>query len=214
MKVTIKHRYTAKVLFSCDIGYKVPASRRTAIAVEKAVKAGVSLVSSDLGGANLAGANLRGADLIDANLTSANLTYTNLIRANLSYAHMEGAKLEETRIALACLWYTDLRSSELTEVDLVSAELAYANFAGACWNGAPLVGERPFLAIGPIGSRNDRVLFVHTKKGLHVQTGCFSGTISAFEKAVARTHRRSFHRQDYQAAISLAKTVLRSLPDC
>jgi len=59
----------------------------------------------------------------------------------------------------------------------------------------------------PIGSRNDRCTSViNEEKVIHVRTGCFSGTIEEFEKAVLKTHGHSNYGKEYLAYIQNAET--------
>ena len=59
MNHQIKHRYTATVLFECDVPDNIASDRRTRHALEKAVNADAYLAGAYLAGANLAGANWR-----------------------------------------------------------------------------------------------------------------------------------------------------------
>ena len=88
----------------------------------------ISLMDSDLSGANLANANLAfgsliGADLTSAILTGANLANAYLLGANLAYANLEG---------------TNLTGAVLTGTNLASADLENANLTGTNLTGAIL----------------------------------------------------------------------------
>ena len=88
----------------------------------------ISLMDSDLSGANLANANLAfgsliGADLTSAILTGANLANAYLLCANLAYANLEG---------------TNLTGAVLTGTNLASADLENANLTGTNLTGAIL----------------------------------------------------------------------------
>ena len=66
-----------------------------------------------------------------------------------------------------------------------------------------------YLTVGPIGSRNDTITFYKAKgNGISVTCGCFSGTISNFEKAVNKTHGDNKHGIVYRASIVLAKAQI------
>ena len=66
MKIQIKSRFTAAVLFEHDT-----AENTIKLTLEAGLKAG-----ADLYGANLRGADLRGADLSDANLGDADIDFS------------------------------------------------------------------------------------------------------------------------------------------
>lgn len=121
-----------------------------------------------------AGANLGGAYLVGANLVRANLGDANLGDANLVGANLDGA-------------------------NLVSANLDGANLGG----GVKLVGNRPILQIGPIGSRCAYLVSYVTNAGVYVRAGCWFGTLAEFGPRVISTHRDSVHGQEYAAAIAM-----------
>ena len=94
MKIEIKSRYDASVLFSLEAG-------SLKLAVEAAVRSRANLARADLSGANLSRADLSRADLAWANLAWANLAGANLARANLAGANLAGANLAGTNVAVA-----------------------------------------------------------------------------------------------------------------
>ena len=138
---------------------------------------------ADLSGANLRGANLCGADLCGANLRSADLS-----GANLRSADLYGA---------------DLRGADLSGANLRSADLGGADLSGANLRGKKLVGDRPFMQIGPIGSRSDYLQAFITDGGVMIRAGCFFDTRDQFELAIAETHGMNNHGTEYLAALAL-----------
>ena len=175
MKHQIKQRYTNAVLFECDVPGEVQASgRATRYALEKAVKDGAYLRGANLRGANLGGAYLRGAYLEGAYLRGAYLRGAYLRGANLEGAYLEGANLE-------------------------SAYLEGANLG----DGEKLIGERPLLVIGPIGSRCDYLIAYLTDKGIRIRAGCFFGDIDTFRNKLESTHGDNDHAAEYRAALVL-----------
>ncbi len=166
---------SARVLFECELleGIEVGSEAAMRYAMEKATTAGADLYGADLYGADLRGANLGGANLYGANLGGANLGGANLGGANLYGANLGGANLYG------------------------------ANLGGANLRGKKLVGSRPFLQIGPIGSRSDYLQAFITDAGVMVRTGCFFGTRTQFEHAVRAEHGDNEHAQEYLAALVL-----------
>lgn len=124
------------------------------------------------------GANLYGANLSGVNLSGANLSGANLYGVNLSGADLYGA-------------------------DLSGADLSGANLYGAEIRNLTLVGERPLLAIGPIGSESRTVFVWLTTDGLRIQAGCFFGTRDEFAERLVKTHGDNKHAQEYTAALVL-----------
>ena len=187
MKVEIKSRWNGEVLYSGE-----HASLKEA--VEAAVKAG-----ADLCGANLCGADLGGADLGGANLGGADLGGADLCGANLRGADLGGA--------------------DLCDADLGGADLGGANLRGAKvgkgGDEATLVGSRPVVQIGPIGSRNDWLLvFWCGDAGVRISAGCQKQISEAhFLKRLAYRHGKgdqaNIHAQHYIEALAFAKLLLK-----
>ena len=132
-----------------------------------------TFAEADLGGANLYGADLGGANLGGANLGGADLGGVNLGGADLG------------------------------GVNLYGADLGGADLGGANLGGKKLAGARPFIQIGPIGSRSDYLLAFITDKGVMIRAGCFFDTRDQFELQLAATHGMNEHGQEYMAALAL-----------
>jgi uncharacterized protein YjbI with pentapeptide repeats len=178
-KIEIKCRFSGNVLFSHEAD-----NNSMRITLEAAVSAGANLA-----GAYLAGANLDGAYLAGANLAGANLAGANLAGAYLDGAYLDGANLAGANLAGAYL---------------AGAYLAGANLDGAYLDGdAKLVGSRPIVQIGPIGSRCAYFVAYLTDKGLRLRAGCFFGSREKFEKKLANHHGDGEHAQEYRAALAL-----------
>jgi uncharacterized protein YjbI with pentapeptide repeats len=136
----------------------------------------LTLEAAVLARANLARANLDGANLGGANLGGANLDGAYLARAYLARANLDGANLD-------------------------GAYLARANLGG----GEVLIGERPVIQIGPIGSRSAYFVAYLTDKGLRLRAGCFFGDLSKFEAKLDAEHGDGPHGREYRAALELIK---------
>jgi hypothetical protein len=219
MKFEIKSRFTGSVLFSLE-------TESLKLCVEAAVKAKAYLRDANLSDANLRGADLRGAYLRDANLSDANLRDVDLRDANLGGAdlrgaylrgadlrgaYLGGAYLRGAYLGGAYLGGADLRGADLRGAHLRGAYLGGAYLGGADLRGADgqkltLVGKRPYLALGPLGSRNDTLQAYLTDAGVYVRAGCFWDTLDKFRAAVSETHGGGGHAQEYHAAIALIET--------
>ncbi len=84
-----------------------------------------------------------------------------------------------------------------------SADLRGAYLSSADLSGRELIGDRPILQIGPIGSRGDYLIAHITDAGIVVLTGCFCDSLDLFRAAVNETHGDSAHGREYAAAISM-----------
>jgi len=89
---------------------------------------------------------------------------------------------------------------------LYGADLTGAYLTGADGTKLTLVGDRPFLQIGPLGSRNAYLLAFITDGGVYVRAGCFFDTLAAFWKAVRKEHKRNVHAREYATAIAMIET--------
>lgn len=98
----------------------------------------------------------------------------------------------------------NLGGAYLVGANLVRANLGDANLDGAnLGGGVKLVGNRPILQIGPIGSRCAYLVSYVTNAGVYVRAGCWFGTLAEFGPRVISTHRDSVHGQEYAAAIAM-----------
>ena len=213
MKYQIKH-VNGTVLFEAEIPDNTPSTLATRAAIEAAVRAKANLHSADLSFADLSFADLGYADLSSANLRSANLSSANLRSANLRGAYLRFANLRSANLRFANLHSANLRFADLSFADLSFADLGYAdlssaNLGGANLSGAKLIagtrliGQRPVLQIGPIGSRSDFLLAFITDQGLRLQAGCFFGTRLEFEAKLDANHGDNEHAREYHAALVL-----------
>ena len=169
----IKSWFSGNVIFEAEIEGG-SESIRLGLAVKMAFGARADLTGAALTGAVLMGADLTGAVLRRADLTGAVLTYAVLRRADLTDAVLRRA---------------DLRRADLTGAVLMGD--------------TKLIGGRPVLQIGPIGSRSDYLMAFITNKGLYLQTGCFLGDLAQFRAALAKTHNSDLHATEYSAALQL-----------
>lgn len=95
--------------------------------------------------------------------------------------------------------------ANLVGANLVGANLGRANLG----DGVKLVGNRPILQIGPIGSRCAYLVSYVTNAGVYVRAGCWFGTLAEFGPRVISTHRDSVHGQEYAAAIAMIEAHAR-----
>ena len=165
---------SSRVLFSHQTTAKREASGLAMRdAMGAAVKSGANLSDANLSDAYLSDANLRGANLSGANLSGANLRGANLSGAYLRGANLSGANLRGT------------------------------NLSGAKVSGLTLIGVRPVLAIGPIGSESRTVFAWLTDAGLRIEAGCFFGSRDEFTTQLQHTHGDNQHADEYRAALHL-----------
>ena len=83
------------------------------------------------------------------------------------------------------------------------ANLRGANLSDAKVSGLTLIGVRPVLAIGPIGSESRTVFAWLTDAGLRIEAGCFFGSRDEFTTQLQHTHGDNQHADEYRAALHL-----------
>ena len=93
--------------------------------------------------------------------------------------------------------------ADLRDANLSGADLSGAYLSGAKVKNLALVGERPFMSIGPIGSCMRTVFAWLTEDGLRIEAGCFFGTRDEFVEQLGDTHGENEHAQEYTAALVL-----------
>ena len=192
----VKSRFNTSVLFSLE-------TDSMKLCVEAAVKSGADLSNANLYGADLYGADLSRANLSRANLSNAYLYGADLSRADLSRANLSNAYLYGADLSNAYLYGADLSNTYLYGADLYGADLYGVNLSGADDKKLTLVGERPWMQLGPLGSRNATLLAFLTDAGVYVRAGCFWDTLEAFKAAVAKNHGDNKHGQEYGLAVQM-----------
>ena len=209
--IKIKHRYTGAVLYECEAPDGMESVRQMRHALEKAAAAKADLSYADLSYADLRGsdlsyADLRYADLRDSDLCYADLSYADLRDSDLSYADLSYADLRYADLRDSDLCYADLSYADLRDSDLSYADLSYADLRGSdLGEGKKLVGDRPVLTIGPIGSRDGYLTAYLTESGVYVRAGRFFDTLDLFVDAVLTRHGDNKHGREYLAAVELIK---------
>ena len=94
-----------------------------------------------------------------------------------------------------------LDGASLDGASLRNAYLDGASLDDANGNKKTLIGARPILMLGPLGSRSDYLTAYTTDAGVYVRAGCFFDSLAAFRLAVSETHGDSIHGREYAAAI-------------
>lgn len=82
-------------------------------------------------------------------------------------------------------------------------------FGDACVSGDACIKRvGDYIAIGPIGSRNDFTTFYKTGKNvIYVSCGCFNDSINEFYSRVTTVHFGSKFYTEYMAVIDMAKKI-------
>ena len=89
------------------------------------------------------------------------------------------------------------------------AYLSGADLSDACLrdavlrDGARLIGARPVVQVGPIGSRSDWLVAYLTDGSIRIDAGCQRQiTRAEFETRLANTHGDDQHAREYRAALA------------
>jgi len=127
MKIEIKCRYTANVLFAFEC-----ENNSIKITLEAGIKSGADLYGANLSGANLSRADLSGANLYGADLSRANLSGANLSRADLSGANLSGADLSGANLSGADLYGAENTELALARTMIVPEEGDFIGYKKIC----------------------------------------------------------------------------------
>jgi len=138
---------------------------------------------------------------LPAGLASGMAARHALEKATAAKKDLRGADLRGAYLGGAYLGGADLGGADLGGADLGGAYLGGADLGGAYLGGAKLIGDRPYIQVGPIGSRSDYLQAFITDQGLKLQAGCFFGTKEEFEAALQEEHADNKHAREYRAAL-------------
>ncbi len=192
------------VLYAAEVEDSIPSGLQLQAALEKATSGRANLPGAHLRGVDLRGAHLRGANLSGADLSGADLSGADLRDADLRDAYLRGADLRGAYLRGAYLPGAHLRGVDLRGANLSGADLRGADLGGAkLTDELTLVGERPVISIGPVGSRSDTLFGFVTNQGLRVRTGCFFGAPEEFATAVQAEHGTTAFGREYLRALEL-----------
>lgn len=119
------------------------------------------------------------------------------------------ADVESLRAALeaAVKAGANLSRADLRGANLRGADLRGANLDGADLGGAKILPGNSFFQLGPLGSRQDFLLFFLTDQGVMVRAGCFRGSMADFARAVEKTHGGNEYGKQYRAAIAFINVI-------
>ena len=131
MNYQIKHRWTGKVLFECDVPDD-KSGMAARYALEKATQGDADLSDADLSGAVLRGADLSGADLSGADLRGADLSDADLSGAVLRDADLSGAVLSEQKADFFDILLRAPREIAGLRDALVSGRVDGSTYEGPC----------------------------------------------------------------------------------
>lgn len=102
--------------------------------------------------------------------------------------------------------WTDVVLFTTEKDNLCEADLRGADLRGAKYGGEELV---QYITIGPIGSRKDILqVFILSKSGILIKTGCFNGNCTEFRTAVRRSHAGTIHETQYLKALVYIESLI------
>ena len=110
--------------------------------------------------------------------------------------------------AKANLYGANLYAANLRSANLYGANLGDADLGDA----GKLTGDRPYFAVGPIGSRQDVLAAFLTGKGVYLRAGCFFGTVEEFRDKLQGEHGDNVYAVEYRAALVLVEAHYNAWP--
>ena len=127
------------------------------------------------------------------------------------YADLSGMDLSKLNIKFGCFYGTKFYGTTFDGTKFDGTTFDGTTFYGTtfkrtCFAGKEIVDcARPIFAIHPLGSEQRTMYAVLTKKGIHILTGCFSGSVDEFKAAIEKKHGDNAHDQEYLAALTLVE---------
>ena len=125
----------------------------------------------------------------------------NTVKLTLEAGVKVGAYLQGADLQGASLQGADFQGADLQGANLRGASVRDVSVKGA----GKLIGDRPIVQIGPLGSRGAYLMAFLTDSGIRIRTGCFFGTLEKFEAAVEEEHGGNIHGVEYRAALTLIR---------
>ena len=127
------------------------------------------------------------------------------IKNCLSAKILFSAEVDNIKLAveLAVKQRADLKGAYLKGADLKGAYLTGAGLKGGKLDNGEIIddNERPFFALGPIGSAQRTLFAFSTKQGIRLRAGCFFGSTEEFLAKLKATHSDNNHAKEYKAAL-------------
>ena len=97
----------------------------------------------------------------------------------------------------------DCKNSSFDNSRFYNSSFDNSRFDNSSFADKKITGLRPFFFVGPLGSDQRQLMAVSTEKGIHLATGCFSGSIDDFRAALKKKHGKNEHGKEYEAALEL-----------
>ena len=167
------------------------------VAFTAAIKAGIEFRWIDLKGKDFSWLTIKGGLLFQCLFDSGTKFYGTTFYGTKFY----GTKFDGTTFYGTTFYGTTFYGTKF-----YGTKFDGTKFQKSTFNGKKIVEcERPIFLIHPLGSDQHTLLAINTDKGIHIQTGCFNGSVDEFNAALKKKHGDNLHAQEYTAAIKLVE---------
>ena len=209
MKFKIKSWITGKVIITLE-GENFKAAFMTAFA------AGQRFEYADLSGMDLSKLNIKfgcfyGTKFYGTTFDGTKFDGTKFDGTKFDGTTFYGTKFDGTKFDGTKFYGTTFDGTKFDGTTFDGTKFDGTTFYGTtfkrtCFAGKEIVDcARPIFAIHPLGSEQRTMYAVLTKKGIHILTGCFSGSVDEFKAAIEKKHGDNAHDQEYLAALTLVE---------
>ena len=195
MKFEIKNWITGKVNITLE-------GENWKLAFCAAVKAGQKFDQADLSEKDFSGIKL---DCKDSSFDNSRFNNSRFNNSSFNNSRFDNSSFDNSRFNNSRFDNSRFNNSRFNNSRFNNSRFDNSRFDNSSFAYKKIIDQRPFFFIGPLGSDQRHLMAVHTEKGIHLQTGCFSGSIEEFTAAVKKKHAKNEHGKEYLAALVLIK---------
>ena len=195
MKFEIKNWITGKVNITLE-------GENWKLAFCAAVKAGQKFDQADLSEKDFSGIKL---DCKDSSFDNSRFNNSRFNNSSFNNSRFDNSSFDNSRFNNSRFDNSRFYNSRFYNSRFNNSRFDNSRFDNSSFAYKKIIDQRPFFFIGPLGSDQRHLMAVHTEKGIHLQTGCFSGSIEEFTAAVKKKHAKNEHGKEYLAALVLIK---------
>ncbi len=209
MKFEIKNWISGKLMFTLE-------GENWKVAFTVAFKAGNKFEYADLSGKDFSGIEVEGGAFIgtrfidtrfsDTSFSGTRFIGTSFIDTRFIDTRFIDTRFIDTRFSGTSFSGTSFSDTSFSGTRFSGTSFIDTSFKKSTFNGKKITEfERPIFTIHPLGSDQHTLVAISTEVGIHLQTGCFNGSVDEFNTALKKKHGDNEHAREYTAALALVE---------